>query len=63
MTVYPIAPLEKVHTLRASLAEHYQRDDYLRCESMGALVQQNLTTLRDVIAQTNLPKAKLIGLD
>jgi hypothetical protein len=30
---------------------------------MGALVQQNLTTLRDVIAQTNLPKAKLIGLD
>jgi hypothetical protein len=63
MTADPIAPLEKVHVLRASLAEHFQSDDYLRCESMGALVQQNLTTLRDVIAQTNLPKAKLIGLD
>ncbi len=48
-----IAPKEKVHTLRASLAEHFQCNDYMRCESMGALVQQNLTTLRDVIAQTN----------
>ena len=53
MCVDPIAPIEKVHALRTALAEHFHRDDYLRCESMGALVQQNLTSLRDVVAQIN----------
>src|SRR5687768_2459418 len=33
----PISPLENVHELRAALAEHYGRNEYLRCESMGAL--------------------------
>ncbi|MCB1105180.1 MAG: hypothetical protein H7A44_01750 [Opitutaceae bacterium] len=53
MSADPIAPLDKVHALRASLADHFQRDEYLRCESMGALVRQNLETLREVIAQHN----------
>lgn len=46
-----IAPSEKVHALRAELAEHFQRDDYLQCESMGALVRENLTSIRNVIAR------------
>ena len=53
MSADQLAPIAKVHTLRASLAEHFQRDEYLSCESMGALVRQNLVTLRDVIAQHN----------
>ena len=42
----PIAPVEKIHELRASLAEHFQRGDYLRCESMGELVRENLESIR-----------------
>jgi len=46
MSADPIAPIEKVRQLRESLAEYYQRSDYLRCETMGALVQQNLESIR-----------------
>ena len=46
-----LAPEAKVHALRESLAEHYQRADYLKCGSMGALVRENLATLRHVITQ------------
>jgi hypothetical protein len=42
----PISPLEKVHLLRDSLAEHYGRNEYLHCESMGALVRENLESIR-----------------
>ncbi|MBL9216514.1 MAG: hypothetical protein JNG83_13640 [Opitutaceae bacterium] len=42
----PIAPPENVHSLRAGLAEHFQSDRYLQCESMGALVRENLRMLR-----------------
>ena len=42
----PISPPEKVHQLRDSLAEHYGRNEYLRCESMGALVRENLESIR-----------------
>lgn len=49
----PLSPPEKVHELRAALADHFQREDYLHCESMGALVRENLATLRDAIAQHN----------
>ena len=42
----PIAPPEKVCELRLSLAAHYGRDAYLRCESMGALVRENLESIR-----------------
>jgi hypothetical protein len=47
----PISPPEKVHELRASLAEHYQRNEYLRCESMGELVRENLASIRSSIGQ------------
>jgi hypothetical protein len=48
----PIAPREKVHELRASLALHYQRKEYLRCESMGELVRENLESIRRVIGHS-----------
>jgi len=51
MTIDAIAPREKIHHLRSELAEHFQRSEYLRCESMGALLQQNLLTLRETIAR------------
>ena len=42
----PIAPVENVRTLREGLAEHFKNDRYLKCESMGALVRENLEMLR-----------------
>ena len=42
----PIAPRENVHLLRESLAENYGRPEYLACESMGALVRENLESIR-----------------
>jgi hypothetical protein len=42
----PISPPEKVHMLRDSLAEHYGRPEYRLCESMGALVRENLESIR-----------------
>jgi len=42
----PISPPEKVHQLRESLAEHYGRPEYLKCGSMGALVRENLESIR-----------------
>lgn len=50
MAAEPLAPIEHVHELRQSLAEHYRRDDYLRCETMGALVRENLETIRRLVA-------------
>lgn len=41
-----IAPRENIHALRASLAEHYGRKEYLACESMGELVRENLESIR-----------------
>ena len=46
-----LAPDEKVHALRAELAVHFQNDRYLKCESMGALVRENLMTIRDMISR------------
>lgn len=42
----PISPPEKVRALRQALAEHFQRKDYERCESMGELVRENIESLR-----------------
>lgn len=53
MTCASIAPLEKVHELRTSLAEHFQRNAYLQCETMGDLVRENLTSVRLLLAQSN----------
>ncbi len=51
----PLAPEEKVHALRENLAEHYQRKTYLDCDSMGALVRENLATLRHVLTAHSDP--------
>ena len=47
----PISPASHVHTLREGLAEHFHSSNYLRCESMGALVRENLDTLRSNISK------------
>ncbi len=44
-----IAPEENVHSLRAGLAEHFQVDRFLQCETMGALVSESLRTVRERI--------------
>ncbi|MET0262193.1 MAG: hypothetical protein ABW223_04800 [Rariglobus sp.] len=41
-----IATRESVHELRVTLAEHYGREAYLSCESMGDLVRENLESIR-----------------
>jgi hypothetical protein len=45
-----LAPRENVLQLRESLADHYGRAEYLKCESMGDLVRLNLETIRLNIA-------------
>jgi len=42
----PIAPDENVVMLREGLAEHFDSDAFLACESMGALVRENLRQVR-----------------
>jgi hypothetical protein len=42
-----IAPEENVITLRQGLAEHFDADTYLKCESMAALVRENLRQIRN----------------
>jgi hypothetical protein len=42
-----IAPEENVLMLRQELAGHFQRDGFLTCESMGALVRESLRQLHD----------------
>ncbi|HEY0947392.1 MAG TPA: hypothetical protein VGD81_19065 [Opitutaceae bacterium] len=41
-----LAPAEHVRELREALAEHYRRTAYLRCQSMGDLVRENLESIR-----------------
>lgn len=41
-----IAPVENVQKLSHELARYFHRDAYLKCESMGALVRENLATIR-----------------
>jgi hypothetical protein len=47
----PISPPEKVQMLRESLAEHYGRPEYRLCESMGALVRENLESIRRCVGR------------
>jgi hypothetical protein len=47
---------EKVKTLREGLAQHYGRDAYLRCTSMGALVRENLESIRRHIGKPVVPE-------
>jgi hypothetical protein len=52
-----IAPDEKVYQLRESLAGHFHSDRYLRCQTMGELVRENLETLRRNIGHPVAPPA------
>jgi len=52
----PIAPPNNVHELRAQLADHYQRNEYLRCESMGDLVRENLESIQRMIDLPGRPE-------
>ena len=54
----PIAPPDKVHQLRESLAEHYGRPEYKLCESMGALVRQNLESIRRHVGRPALSELR-----
>ena len=58
MSADPIAPIEKVHELRAGLADHYGRNEYLQCESMGALVRENLESIRRQIGRPARPELR-----
>jgi hypothetical protein len=57
-----LAPVENVRQLRESLADHYKRREYLGCESMGALVRENLESIRLAVAGS-VPSAGSIGGD
>lgn len=46
-----LAPRENVIQLRQELAEHYKSNGFLKCESMGGLVEQSLQHMRDVTKQ------------
>lgn len=52
----PLGPRENMHQLRAELAAHYERDDYLRCESMGALIRENLESIRRNVGRPVVPE-------
>ena len=41
-----IAPPENVVRLRQELAEHFHADVFLKCESMAALVRENMHQIR-----------------
>lgn len=56
MALDPIAPIEHVHTLREGLAEHYKRAAYGHCETMGALVRENLESIRLQIGRPPRPE-------
>jgi hypothetical protein len=38
------------------LAEHYGRKEYLKCESMGALIRENLESIRRHIGKPVVPE-------
>ncbi len=44
-----IAPPANVHSLRDGLADHFKSKEHLRCETMGALVRQNLRMLPQLV--------------
>jgi hypothetical protein len=41
-----LAPIEHVVELREGLAAHYGRTAYLRCETMGGLIRENMESIR-----------------
>jgi len=53
----PIAPEENVLSLRQGLAEHFDADVFLGCESMASLVRENIQQVRIEDAKGRLPPA------
>jgi hypothetical protein len=53
----PLAPVAHLHELRTALADHYRRDAYHHCESMAALVRENLESIRLHVADPLLAPA------
>ena len=49
-----ISTPDRVQALRQSLAEHYGRPEYLECESMGALVRENIESIRRHVGRAAL---------
>lgn len=52
-----LAPPAHVQELRAGLAEYFGRDAYLRCQTMGELVRENLESIRINVAAPMAPPA------
>jgi hypothetical protein len=52
----PVAPMPNVRSLREGLADHYQRKEYLGCGSMGALIRENLESIRRDIGKPVVPE-------
>jgi hypothetical protein len=46
-----IAPVENVTMLREGLAQHFQDEGFLSCQSMGALVRESLRHVREDVHQ------------
>ena len=46
MALDTISPPENRAELRQALADHFKRDAYLKCNSMGELVRENLESIR-----------------
>jgi hypothetical protein len=62
MSADPIAPPDHVRELREGLADFYKRPAYLRCESMGALVRENLESIRLAVAGADAPVSSGLGV-
>ena len=62
MSADPIAPPDHVRELREGLADFYKRPAYLRCESMGALVRENLESIRLAVAGADAPVRSGLGV-
>jgi len=52
----PISTPEKISELRESLAEHYGRPEYRRCDSMGSLVRENIESVRRELGRPATPE-------
>ena len=52
----PISTPERVVELRESLAGHYERPEYLKCESMGSLVRENIESVRRGLGRPVAPE-------
>ena len=57
MQLDAIAPGENIHVLREGLAAHFQVERFRQCETMGALVNESLRTVRERIEQHIPPTA------